>query len=587
VEKIFDVTGGPGGNAYLLVGEERTALIDSGMAFCAAGLIANVKTILAGRSLDYIFISHSHYDHVGAIPYLRAEWPTVLVLGAEYAKAILARHSAQKVIRVLGEQAAKLYGAGEPPLYDPTSLQVDRTIGDGDCLDLGGLTVKVIETKGHTKCSLAFLIDGQTLFASESTGCMSTTGRISPAFITSFTDAAQSIAKCQALNARFIISPHYGLVRAEDTPGYWPRCLQAAEETRGFVLRAAAQGYDEEQILDLYARGYRDEHNRSVQPEDAFRLNNASMIKALLKERGVRAMGKHSITEGTVPVAGGKVWYRIVGQERPGLPLLVLHGGPGAPHDYLEPLTALADKRPVIFYDQLGCGNSDRPDDPSLWNTARFVEELAVVQEALGLEKFHILGQSWGTMLAVEYMLAKKPAGVCSLVLSGPFLSAGRWIADQRAYLAGLPAGIQASVAKAEAAGDYESADYQQAMQEYYRRYVCRLDPWPEVMNRTFAKMGLPVYLSMWGPSEFTCTGSLKDRDLTGRLREIAVPVLFTCGRFDEATPAATETYHRALPGSEMVVFEDASHNHHLEKPAEFLAAVGDFLSRAEQGGDK
>ena len=289
-----------------------------------------------------------------------------------------------------------------------------------------------------------------------------------------------------------------------------------------------------------------------------------------------------SIKEGFLTVPGGKAWYRIVGNDRPGIPLVTLHGGPGAPHDYLEPLEGLADERPVIFYDQLGCGNSERPDDLALWNNGRFIDELLKVQEGLGLTKIHLMGQSWGTLLAGEYMLREKPQHVCSLILSGPFFSASRWLADQQNYLAGLPEEIQTVVRQAEAMKEFDSPAYQEAMRVFYSKHVCRLNPWPEAMNRTIEKMGVPVYLSMCGPSEFTMTGSLKNTELVSRLKEIKVPVLFTCGRYDEATPKTTAIYQQALPGSEMVVIEDASHEHHLEKPQEYLELVRDFLRRIE-----
>ena len=289
-----------------------------------------------------------------------------------------------------------------------------------------------------------------------------------------------------------------------------------------------------------------------------------------------------SIKEGFLTVPGGKAWYRIVGNDRPGIPLVTLHGGPGAPHDYLEPLEGLADERPVIFYDQLGCGNSERPDDLALWNNGRFIDELLKVQAGLGLTKIHLMGQSWGTLLAGEYMLREKPQHVCSLILSGPFFSASRWLADQQNYLAGLPEEIQTVVRQAEAMKEFDSPAYQEAMRVFYSKHVCRLNPWPEAMNRTIEKMGVPVYLSMCGPSEFTMTGSLKNTELVNRLKEIKVPVLFTCGRYDEATPKTTAIYQQALPGSEMVVIEDASHEHHLEKPQEYLELVRNFLRRIE-----
>ncbi|MFZ4480134.1 MAG: proline iminopeptidase-family hydrolase [Rhodoferax sp.] len=281
--------------------------------------------------------------------------------------------------------------------------------------------------------------------------------------------------------------------------------------------------------------------------------------------------------EGMIAVPGGRVWYRIEGQGARGVPLLVLHGGPGAPHDYLENLVALADQRPVVFYDQLGCGRSERPDDPALWQLERFVTELAAVRQALGLQRVHLLGQSWGSMLAVQSVLAGA-IGIERLVLSGPCLSAPRWIADQRAWLAKMPLAVGNAVAIAEALGDYEAAAYQQAMQLYYQQHLCRLDPWPDCLQRSLAGLGMQVYLTLWGPSEFTCNGRLREVDLTPRLARIGLPTLLTCGRFDEATPATVEDFRRLIPGARIKVFESASHNHHLEQAQGYLAAVREFL---------
>ncbi|HBL75211.1 MAG: proline iminopeptidase [Bacteroidetes bacterium GWF2_42_66] len=290
-----------------------------------------------------------------------------------------------------------------------------------------------------------------------------------------------------------------------------------------------------------------------------------------------------SVQEGFIQVDGGKVWYRIAGADKKGIPFLVLHGGPGAPHDYLETLEALADERPVIFYDQLGCGNSEKPSDTTLWTTVRFVEELAQVRAALKLDEVHILGQSWGTMLTTEYMLRKKPEGVRSLVLSGPYLSTPIWVADQQILISQLPKDVQDTIRKYEANGDYSSSSYQEAMMIFYGRHLCRLDPWPGCLNRTMEKMGAEVYGYMWGPSEFTMTGSLMTVDLTGHLGEITVPVLFTCGEYDEATPATTKYYQSKLPGSEIHIFEGASHSHHLEKMNEYNQLVRDFLKNVEK----
>lgn len=285
--------------------------------------------------------------------------------------------------------------------------------------------------------------------------------------------------------------------------------------------------------------------------------------------------------EGFIPVTGGKVWYKIVGANQKGTPLLLLHGGPGCPHDYMEPLEALADERPVIFYDQLGCGFSEMPTDTILWRVERFVEELKTVRKTLKLKQVHILGQSWGTMLAVEYMLTK-PRGVQSLILTGPYLSTERFVANCRAYVEQLPDEHRQSILKGEAEKVYDSPEYQAALMYFYHKHVCRVEPWPEYFNRSFAKFGFGVYQYMWGPSEFTQTGTLHGRDLVGELKNITVPVLFTCGRYDEATPATTQYYQANLPGSEIVIFEDASHAHHIEKTAEYLQTVRNFLARSE-----
>jgi proline-specific peptidase len=282
--------------------------------------------------------------------------------------------------------------------------------------------------------------------------------------------------------------------------------------------------------------------------------------------------------EGYVSVIGGNVWYRLLGGDQPRLPLLLLHGGPGFPHDYLEPLEPLSDERPVIFYDQLGCGNSDRPENPSLWTLERFLDELEQVRQALDLEKFHLLGQSWGSMLAVDFVLTKKPSGVASLILSGPCLSAARFIADQRAWLSEFSAEMQRIIQEKEASGDFQCPEYQEAMWSYYKRHVCRLDPWPDCLMRSLEKMGRSVYEHLWGPSEFTMTGILKDYDRIAQLKDIKVPTLFTCGRYDEATPSSTSLYRSHLPNSKMLIFEDASHEHHIEKAELYLKQVREFL---------
>jgi len=292
--------------------------------------------------------------------------------------------------------------------------------------------------------------------------------------------------------------------------------------------------------------------------------------------------GAYPLREEFVPVTGGRVYTCTVGPERSGAPLLVLHGGPGASFDYLEPLAAL--DRPVVFYDQLGCGRSEHPDDVSLWTVERYVQELAQVRAALGLERVHLLGQSWGAMLAVEYLLRQNATGVLSCTLGGPCLDAAAWEADQRRLLQELPPASRKIVETAEQAGNYDGEDYQRVMQDYYALHVCRLAQWPECLMRSFEQMNTQIYLHMWGPSEFTVTGTLKGHSCVEGLGRIDIPVLLTCGRYDEATPETVALFRDALPDARMQVFEDAAHEHHLEKTDEYLQALSNFLAEIEAG---
>jgi proline-specific peptidase len=292
-----------------------------------------------------------------------------------------------------------------------------------------------------------------------------------------------------------------------------------------------------------------------------------------------------SSSEGTIPFRGHETWYRVVGDgEAAGkLPLLCLHGGPGACHDYLESLERVAETgRRAVFYDQLGCGRSSRTDE-SLWTVETFVDEVGAVRDALGLDRTHVFGSSWGGMLAMEYALTK-PSGLASLVLSSSPASIPLWAAEAQRLRSELPEDVQRALDEHEAAGTTESPEYEAATLEFYSRHVCRLDPWPDAVLRTFAQLGEnpDVYLHMQGPNEFVITGTLKDWDITGRLGEIGVPTLVTSGRYDEFTPKQAEILHRGIPGSEWVVFEDSSHMQFAEEPERYLDVLDDFLTRVE-----
>jgi proline iminopeptidase len=286
--------------------------------------------------------------------------------------------------------------------------------------------------------------------------------------------------------------------------------------------------------------------------------------------------------EGHVAVPGGQVWFKIVGSG-PGTPLLLLHGGPGAPSHYLDRLGQLGDERPVIFYDQLGCGRSDRPSNTNLWRVERFVEELAAVRRALGLKRVHLFGHSWGTMLATDYLLTR-PRGVRSVTLASPCLSAPRFVRDANELRAQLPPDVQLALQRHEAAGTTDSTEYQAAVAVFMKRHLCRQEPWPPELTNAIAGFGDRVYNFMWGPSEFHVTGTLKDYDRTSRLAELHLPVLYTTGRFDETTPATTAWYQGLTPNARLEVFEQSAHMPMLEETDRYLAVMRAFLREVERG---
>jgi len=292
------------------------------------------------------------------------------------------------------------------------------------------------------------------------------------------------------------------------------------------------------------------------------------------------------IAESTFRWDAGRTWYRVVGEPAPdGLaPLVVLHGGPGAAHDYMEPVAELARTtgRPCVFYDQIGCGRSQHlPAAPAdFWTIELFRAELTALLDELELAgRYHLLGQSWGGMLALEYALTQ-PHGLCSMVLADSLASIQLWIDEANRLRSLLPADVQAVLAEHEAAGTTDSKGYKEAMMRFYERHVCRI-PFPDCLVRSFAQLeGDPtVYHTMWGPSEFCVAGTLTDWDTTGRLGEISVPTLVISGEHDEATPAVVRPLVDGLSDARWELIEGASHTPHLEQPEHYLDLVESFFA--------
>src|SRR3954471_308080 len=257
--------------------------------------------------------------------------------------------------------------------------------------------------------------------------------------------------------------------------------------------------------------------------------------------------------EGYVEVEGGRVWYRRLGGGD-ALPVLLLHGGPGAAHDYMLPLAErLSEHRPAGVYDQLGCGRSDRRGDTSLWTVDRFAAEVGQVRAPLGLDCCHLLGQSWGGWLAIDYM-ARGPARVAGLVLASTSASIAQFVAGARRLIDALPEPHRTALQELGARGEYDHPDYRAGEQAFYHRHLCRLDPWPDALVRSSTQMeGNQVYATMNGPTEFDVIGSLRAWDRIADLGRIEVPTLVTCGRYDEITPSCSEAIVAGMPDARMV----------------------------------
>jgi proline-specific peptidase len=282
-------------------------------------------------------------------------------------------------------------------------------------------------------------------------------------------------------------------------------------------------------------------------------------------------------TEGMIDVGPGRVWYESAGE---GPAILLLHGGPGAPSDYLVPLMALAgDCYRVVRYDQLGSRRSDKPDDPSLYTPERFAEEVEIVRTTLGLGKMHLIGQSWGSFLGLEYAITY-PDNLQSLVLYSGAASTVECVAGMNSLRAQLPPETQALMSEREAAGAVDAEDYLAAVDILMKRHLCRVDPYPPHLAESIEHMALPVYQTMWGPNEFTCTGTLQSWDRTAELGQVRAKTLILCGKYDEVVPSCSETMQAGIPGSELVVFEESSHSSHFEEPERFFSVLKDFLRR-------
>jgi L-proline amide hydrolase len=289
------------------------------------------------------------------------------------------------------------------------------------------------------------------------------------------------------------------------------------------------------------------------------------------------------MTEGRMTWNGHGTWYRVVGELDAGpTPIVVCHGGPGAAHDYTEPIADLARfGRGCVLYDQIGCGQSTHlPAAPAdFWTVQLFKDELAELTRHLGVaDRYAVVGQSWGGMLALEHAL-DHPQGLRAIVVADSPASIPLWVEEANRLRQELPQEVQETLTRHEEEETTDSPEYEAAVRVYYDRHLCRV-PWPDYVERSFAQIAEDptVYHTMNGPSEFHCIGSLKTWDITDRLHEISTPTLLVSGRHDEATPHIVGQIHSRVPGAQWELFEESSHLPHVEEPEAFLEKVETFL---------
>lgn len=287
--------------------------------------------------------------------------------------------------------------------------------------------------------------------------------------------------------------------------------------------------------------------------------------------------------EGFVQVKGGKIWYRVWGSGD-GVPIVMLHGGPGFTSYYLTPLAdSLSKERTVIVFDQLGCGRSDQLTDTSLMNMQTHVDQVAALLKELKIETFDLYGHSFGTMLATDFYL-QHPENIRSIVLASPCLRTANWISDADTLMMQLPSSIATVLQNFRKGEKQDSLELTNALSLYYSSFYNRKQPLSPYVDSSLRLQSLQVYRHMWGPEEFIAAGNLKEYDRTADLSKLKVPVLFTAGQFDAARPATVMYYQSLVPGSSFVEIKGAGHSTMTDNIDEELSAIREFWRRINEG---
>lgn len=282
--KITDVRSVPGDSAFLIDDGKTSILYDSGFAFTGTSVAENIAAALGGRSLDYIFLTHSHYDHALGSVYVKKVYPKAIVVAGEYAAGIFAKPSARAVMRDLDKKFAQKCGYPEyVDLID--ELCVDIAVKDGDIIKAGSMEFTAIALPGHTRCSFGYyLAEKKLLLASETLGVFGGSGIVVPSYLIGYGITVESIEKASRLDIAEILSPHYGILDKKDSKEFFTVAMQSAQDTASDICNILKNGGSYNDALQYFKDKFYHGYIKTIYPPDAMELNTGIMIKLIEKE---------------------------------------------------------------------------------------------------------------------------------------------------------------------------------------------------------------------------------------------------------------------------------------------------------------
>lgn len=279
---IHRVTASHGGEAFLILGSEMNALYDCGMALAGPDLVHNIRCFT--DKLDYVILSHSHYDHMGGLPYVLEAFPKACVCASAKCARIFASENARKTMRQLGEDAKRQYAPGSTVPIITDGIRVDRQLAEGDQISLGDLTITAYETKGHTDCSMSFYIEEiGLLITSESTGILKKLDWVDTPILKDFSDAYVSLEKCRSLHPKHISIPHYAMLPADYNEKFFSLFDEECRRKMDYVRQRLAKGLSTEEIIRQYREDFWFDEIAQEMPYEAFETNSIHIVGALIR----------------------------------------------------------------------------------------------------------------------------------------------------------------------------------------------------------------------------------------------------------------------------------------------------------------